>query len=190
VIALQPVTRADVGVLTSAAAGIIGARLSAVIYHYLPPADGPGYAGGGDGVDADVAAVVLDLGDRGRRTITWAMQGELEGISILGQEVSYSGLADKTVDASSREAWRDHIGDTITSIAAAWQVSGDGCPESLWAMRLDFSAGSVVVALGTADHDIEYMPDELVVVFDTTLAGAYRPRHVSESAWGQRIAPT
>ncbi|HWH96613.1 MAG TPA: hypothetical protein VNT03_22310, partial [Baekduia sp.] len=138
----------------------------------------------------DVSAVVLDLGDRGRRTITWAMAGELEGLSILGDEASYSGLADETLDASNREAWRGSVGEAITSVAAAWQVSEDGSPETLWAIRLDFSAVSVVIALGTADHDIEYMPDELVVVFDAALARAYRPPHVSESAWGQALGTT
>ena len=188
-IALPPVTRADAGNLASAAAGIIGARLTAVIYHYLPPVDGSAYAGGGDGVDADLTAIVLDLEERGLRTITWAMEGELEGISVLGDDAPYSGLADNAVEATSREAWREHISDTITSIGAAWQVSGDGCPESLWAIRLDFLCGSIVVALGTVDRDIEYMPDELVVVFDPMLASAYRPRHVSDSAWGQTIEP-
>jgi len=83
VISLKPVTRADAGVLASARTGLVGGHLSAITYRYLPPADGSGYAGGADGVDADLAAVVLDLGDRGRRTITWATDGELHGISIL-----------------------------------------------------------------------------------------------------------
>lgn len=188
-IALKPVTRAGAGALASATTGIVGAHLRAVNYHYLPPVDGSGYAGGGDGVDADLVAVVLDLGDRGHRTITWAMDGELEGISILGDDASYSDLVAKSVEASNRQAWRDHIGGIITTVGAAWQISGDGCPESLWAMRLDLSAGSIVVALGTAYPEIDYMPDELVVVFDPVLAHAFRPPHVSDSAWGRTIEP-
>jgi hypothetical protein len=187
VIVPKPVTRADVGALASATMGLVGAHLKAVSYRYLPPAGGSAYAGGGDGVDADLAAVVLDLGDRGRRTITWAMEGELHGISILGDDESYSDLVAKSVDASGREAWQDHIGGAIKSIGAAWQVSGEGCPESLWAMRLDLATGSIVVALGTDYPEIDYMPDELVVVFDPELAPAYRPPHVSESAWGRTI---
>lgn len=185
---MQPVIRTDAGTLASVATEMAGARLRSVTYHHLPPAHTSEYAGGGDGVDADVTAVVLDLGEHGRRTITWAMAGEVEGIAILGRDVPYSGLADKVIEASDREAWRDRIGDTITSVGAAWQVSGDGCPESLWAVRLDFLAGSVVVALGTVGDGIEYMPDELVVVFDARLAAAYRPRQASDSSWGRPIA--
>ena len=158
-------------------------------YRYLPPADGPAFAGGGEGFDADLTAVVLDLADRGSTIITWAMQGELEGLALLNDDGSYSGAADGIVDANTRVAWRAHRGHKIISVGAAWQVSGDGCPESLWAARLDFSTGSIVIALGTADPDLEYMPDELVVVFDQSLAASYRPRHVSGSSWRSRIAP-
>lgn len=184
---LKPVTRADVGALALATTGLVGAHLSAVTYRYLPPADESGYAGGGDGVDADLAAIVLDLGDRGHRTITWAMNGELHGIAILTDDEAYSDLVAKSVDASSREAWRDRIDGTIISIGAAWQVSGEGCPESLWAMRFDLRAGSVVVALGTDYPEIGYMPDELVVVYGPVRARAYRPAHVSDSAWGRTV---
>lgn len=180
-----PVTRADAALL----AGLVGAQLAGVTYHYLPPAEGPSYAGGGDGLDGDVTAIEFDFADRCRTVVTWAMLGELEGLALLGDTASYSGAADQIVDASDREAWRARRGDTVTSVGAAWHVSGDDCPESLWAVRLDFSTGSAVIALGTADPDLEYMPDELVVVFDQSLADSYRPRHVSESAWGHRVWP-
>jgi hypothetical protein len=178
------------GVIASSATGFVGARLGAVTHHYLAPADGCGYSGGGDGVDADIAAVVLDVADRGRRTMTWAMEGGLEEIAVLGDQESCSSRADTIAVASAREAWRDHIGSTITAIGAAWHVSGDACPESVWAIRLDFLSGSVVVALGAVNHAIEYMPDELVVLFDRARAEAYSPRHVTGSAWGKRVEPT
>ena len=116
------------------------------------------------------------------------MHGELHGISIVDDE-AYSDPGAKSIEASSRDAWRGHIGGTIASVGAAWQVSGDGCPESLWALRLDLSAGSVVLALGTDFPEIDYMPDELIVVFDPALARAYRPPHVNDSAWGEQLKP-
>ena len=180
---IEPITRVDADVLTSV---FVGAQLGVVTYRYLPPADASGYVGGGEGLDADLAAVVLDLGNRGRGTITWAMDSDLHGISVLGDD-SYTDLAAGFVEATSRGAWRGHVGDTITSVGAAWQVSGDRCPESLWALRLDFSAGSVVLALGTDYPEIDYAPDELVVVFDPVIAHAYQPRHVNGSAWGERL---
>lgn len=180
-----PITRAD----SAALACLVGAQLVGVTYRYLPQADGPSYSGGGDGFDADLAAVVLDFADRSRRIVTWAMLGEFEGLAILSDAASYSGAADEILEANDREAWRVHHGDTIMSVGAAWHVTGDDCPESLWAVRLDFSVGSIVIALGTADPNLDYMPDELVVVFDNALADSYRPRHVSESSWGNRIEP-
>jgi hypothetical protein len=177
---LAPITRGQEAALTS----IHGARLSAVTYHYLPPAHTSGYVGGNDGFDADITAVALDFGDRGCRTVTWAMDGEVEGLAILGDDVAYSGLADAQLDASSRGSWRRCVGDTIGSVRASWHVtSQDQTSESIWALRVDFLAISVVVALGTADSPVGYMPDELVVVSDPAIAAAYIPQHVGRSAW-------
>jgi len=169
-------------------ASLKGARLSGVTYHYLPPADGTYYTGGEKGVDCDLAAVNLDLGDRGTTAITWAMAGQLEGLAILEGE-SYSGIGTEVLDAADREAWREHIGTRITSVAASWQISGEDCPESLWSVRINFAASSIVIALGTAP-DMDYMPNELVVVFDMSLAQSYKPMHVSDSSWGGPVEPT
>jgi hypothetical protein len=168
---------------------IEGARLSGVTYHYLPPPDESGYSGGQTGVDCDLAAVELDLGERGTTTITWAMSGPFEGLAILTGE-SYAGVATETLDAADRDAWRDFIGSMITSVAASWQISDAKNPESLWAARINFAAGSIVIALGEATPDIDYMPDELVVIFDMALARSYKPHHVNESAWGTPIGST
>lgn len=177
----KPITRAECAALAS----LKGARLSGVKYHYLSPADGAYYDGGEEGVDCDIAAVVLDLGERGTTSITWAMAGELEGLAILEGE-SYSGMGSEVLDAAGREAWRYHIGRSVTSVAASWQFSGAGCPESLWAVRINFAGDSVVIALGTAP-DMDYMPDELVVVFDAAIARSYKPAHVNDSSWGSPI---
>lgn len=179
-----PVTRADCAALAS----LKGARLSGVTYHYLPPVDGTYYAGGEMGVDCDLAAVELGFGDSGITAITWAMDGELEGLGILSGE-SYSGVGTEVLDAADREAWREHIGERIISVAGSWQISGEDCPESLWSVRIGFAAGSIVIALGAAP-DMDYMPNELVVVFDMSLARSYKPRHVSDSSWGAPIEPT
>ncbi|KAA3607484.1 MAG: hypothetical protein DWQ01_14945 [Planctomycetota bacterium] len=180
-----PITRADCARLAS----LKDARLSGVTYHYFPPADGTYYAGGEKGVDHILAAVDLDLGDRSTTAITWAMAGELEGLGILEGE-SYSGIASEVLDAADREAWREHIGNRITSVAASWQISGEDCPESLWSIRLNFATGSIVIALGTAYPHLDYEPDELVVVSDKSLAHSYKPIHVSDSSWGAPIEPT
>jgi hypothetical protein len=136
-----------------------------------------------------MAAVDLDFGKRGTTAITWAMAGELQGLAILPGE-SYAGIATEILDAADREAWRDLVGHKITSVAASWHISGADCPESIWAIRISFAVGSIVIALGAACPDIKYMPDELVVVFDMSLARSYKPHHGSESAWGGPIEST
>jgi hypothetical protein len=188
-----PMTRADCNALAS----LKGARLSGVTYHHLFRYDEsgdplPGYAGGEKGVDSYLAAVDLHVDERRTTAITWAMDGWFQGLGILKGE-SYSGIATDHSDAARREAWREHIGDTIRSVAASWHFSYESAPESIWAVRFDFSRGSVVIALGGTSRTnpaIEYEPDEIVVVFDPSLARSYKPHHVSESSWGSPIEPT
>jgi hypothetical protein len=179
-----PIKRADSAVLDI----LQGARLAGVNYRYLPWEDGKGYTSGQEGIDDDIAAVVLDLADRGRVVVTWAMTGPLEGLTLMSEE-AYSGTTDEVLEAAEREAWRKHVGQSITSVAASWQVSGEGCPESLWAVRIGFPEGSVVIALGQVRSSIQYMPDELVVIFDSSLALSYQPLGVDQNAWGVPIWP-
>ncbi|MEZ0260241.1 MAG: hypothetical protein ACAH80_04485 [Alphaproteobacteria bacterium] len=179
-----PIKRADSAVLDI----LKDARLAGVTYRYLPWGEEKGYTSGHEGVDDDIAAVVLDLADRGKVVVTWAMTGALEGLTLLAEE-AYSGTIDEVLEAAEREAWRNHIGHSITSVAASWQISGEDCPESLWSIRIGFPEGSVVIALGQVRASIEYMPDELVVIFDSSLARSYLPLGVYESAWGVPISP-
>jgi hypothetical protein len=68
----------------------------------------------------------------------------------------------------------------------AFHVPNEGCPEALWAMRLDFSGGrSAVVALGEmAGDSLGYLPDGLVAIFDEAEAREYRIGSSAQSAWG------
>jgi hypothetical protein len=178
--AIKPIKRSDCEALVS----MKGAKLLGVKYHYFPPFDGTGYVGV-TGVDDSLPAVEFDFGHLGKKTITWAMAGTLEGLSVFSG--AYSGIASEVLDASQREAWCQHIGQSIISVAASWQISNEGCPESLWAIRLGFAKGSVVIALGTTRSDIEYIPDELVVIFEPSLARSYRPRGAAQSSWGTDV---
>jgi hypothetical protein len=178
---ITPIKRSD----SAALMFLKGARLLGVTYHYFPSTVRKGYIGG-NGVDDELTAVVLDLGDHGRMAFTWAMVGELEGLAVFKEE-SLSEIAIEKHDAAQCAAWHQHIGHSIISIAASWQVSGENCPESLWAVRICFAEGSIVVALGRANPDIKYMPNELVVIFDSSLAQSYRPPHVNDSSWGVPI---
>lgn len=117
------------------------------------------------------------------------MDAELEGLALVDNGARYAGTADEVIEASGREAWRGLRGEAILSVAVAWHVSGQDCPESLWGVRLSFSARSILIALGTANPGLKYMPDELVVVFDPSLADSYRPHHVHDRRSGHRANP-
>jgi hypothetical protein len=77
----------------------------------------------------------------------------------------------------------------VNEVAVAWQVPNDGCPNTLWAVRLSLSEGStIVVALGEIEGDIvQYQPDALVVLFDEAAARAYQPLASAETAFGTAI---
>lgn len=183
VIQPSPITRSEARTL----AELVGAKLSGVDYCYLPWSDSePGYSGGEDGVDSELEAVALHFDDGGSWVITWAMDGEFEGLAVLPTS-SYPGVASETLEASNREAWRRHLGGTVESVAASWQISGEECPESLWAIRLDFTAGPCVIALGMTSPNIDYTANELLIIHDASLARAFRPPHVRDSAWGSPI---
>ena len=183
---IRPLERASAD--AARLAGMVGASLSGVTYHYLPPADAATYTGWGAALDVDLSAVVLHFGDREERTVTWTMDGDLEGLALLEGPGAYEGLADRTVDASRRSGWTTHLGEAVVSLGAAWHVSASDCPPTLWALRHDFPTGSVVLALGALQATIDYAPDEVVVIFDADTARAYRPHHADGSSWGAALA--
>lgn len=178
-----PFTRAELGRLTR----IVGRRLTGADYQYLPDGAEDSPYVGGDHVDGDLIAVRLAFDDDAL-VFTWATLGWVEGLSIVPEP--RWPLADHGAvhDAASRPAWADHLGGVVVSIGGAWQLSGVGpASESLWSVRLDFQGGSVVMALGGVDGALRYVPDELVVISERSLAVNYAPDHVGESAWGAEL---
>jgi hypothetical protein len=182
-IEFPPLTRANCQVL----ALLEGATLSRVAYCLHSDDESP-YAGGEAGVDHLLPAVDLDFGAHGAVSVTWATLGNVEALAVVPAPY-FTGVEHVVLDASDREAWRNHIGRTVVSVATAWHTSNDGYPESIWSVRLTFDTGSVVIALGelSRSSQLDYMPNEIVVVFDESLARAYHPHHVTESSWGSPI---
>jgi hypothetical protein len=166
---------------------LVGARLSGVTYWYLPHVDGSAYEGGRSGLDGDLEAVVLEFSNRGGVTIRWFLEGLFAGLALSGESEERCRCSCESVAAGGRDAWHAHMGMTIVSVGAAWFVSMENAPESLWAMRLQFGSGSVVVALGTEYPELCYAADELVVIHDPALACAYRPSQLAGNAWGRTV---
>lgn len=133
--------------------------------------------------------IMLDNGTAA--VVSWAMDGLVEGIDLRTQEQSTTSLGTDETDATTTQAWRRFADQTIRQVGVAWHVPNEGCPETLWAVRLSFSGGAAIaVALGQVEADsVQYQPDALVVLFGETAARAYRPAASPETAFGSVLDP-
>ncbi|MCX5263198.1 hypothetical protein [Streptomyces sp. NBC_00199] len=122
-------------------------------------------------------AVDLVMSTGAALSLSWAMDGLNEGMAIELREPGESDadLPGDTVDVSDHVDWERFLGADIVEISPAWHVPNDGCPEMPWAYRLGFSnKSSLVIALGSTEGEgFTYMPDELIVFFDESLAASY-----------------
>jgi hypothetical protein len=139
-------------------------------------------------VDMDVA-IMLD--DGACAVVSWAMDGLVEGIDLRIQRSPGAGLEVDETDVTATPEWRDRMGQVIIEVAAAWHVPNEGCPDTLWALRVSLGDGSTIaVALGTVEADVVgYQPDALGVLFAETAARAYQPPASAETAFGTAIDP-
>ncbi|CAM5595877.1 MULTISPECIES: hypothetical protein [Streptomyces] len=123
-------------------------------------------------------AVDLIMSTGAALSLSWAMDGLREGIAIEFREPGESDadLPGDTIDVSDHVDWGRFLGANIEEISPAWHIPNKGCPEMPWAYRLRFSNESnLVIALGASDGErFTYMPDELIVFFDESLAASYR----------------
>jgi len=121
--------------------------------------------------------------------LTWDRNDLVEGLSISIQKEVTSRDEPPSVVVSGSPQWLPLIGQKISGVAFGWQISESGCPESLWSIRVEFSAGaSVVFALGELDGGLapSYFPDSLLVIFDEQAARSYAHLGAIGNAWGDR----
>jgi hypothetical protein len=123
--------------------------------------------------------------------LRWEMDGLNEGLGI-GLLAGLDGPSTDSaegIDVSEHADWKPLLGRTVEGVAFATHVPNEGCPDSLWAMRLDLTgSASVTIALGESKGDrIGYQPDALVVMFDGADARAYRIPASALPAWGQPL---
>jgi hypothetical protein len=133
--------------------------------------------------------VKITLDDGTGAIVSWAMDGLVEGIDLKIQPKSDGLLEIDEVDVTASDEWRNLVDRVIEQVAVGWHIPNEGCPNTLWCVRLSLSKGAMVaVALGQLDHDIvQYQPDELVVLFDEAAARAYHPPASTDSAFGTAI---
>jgi hypothetical protein len=167
-----------------------GRRIVGVRYRNAP---GSGWPDGNasDAVHEVDMDVVIALDNESAAVISWAMNGLVEGLDLQIQRNSATDVRDDETDVAANPHWRPVVGRTVDEVASAWHVPNEGCPETLWAVRLSLSGGSsVVIGLGEVEDGIvQYQPDALVVLFDEAVARAYQPPASRESAFGTLITP-
>lgn len=134
-------------------------------------------------------AVELLVDSGAALVLSWAMDGVNEGLAIefkAPEEVDVNVPGD-AIDVSDHVDWARFLGVPIASISPVWHIPNEGCPEMPWAYRLEFSdKSSLVIALGEAGGSgFMYTPDALVVIFDKSLAVAYKIPASGTSSYGQ-----
>jgi hypothetical protein len=122
--------------------------------------------------------------------VTWAMEGAIEGLAItISQTPENIDRRLSASDVSQLPGWQEILGLSACEIGTAWHVPNEGCPQSLWSLRITYSNNcSVVIALGEVDEgSMKYQPDGLVVIFDEAATASYRIAASNQSSWGELL---
>lgn len=174
------------------AESIVGAKLSGVRY-FIP--DGNSWPGDLR-KDRDVHevdhGVELRLSGRIFVRIRWEMRGpDYEGIGVKvdNERIAWESDSVKNVDVSYSSEWRTLIGRRIERIGIASHSPSGQHWSAPWSFRVDLSGDAAfAIALGEdCDGILEYMPDNIVVIFNERLGVSYRIADSLESAWGEAL---
>lgn len=160
--------------------------LAEIYYSCLAGTDVPDSRWAGPVHEVDMSLhLVLSSGDV--ISLNWTMDGLNEGLDLsITNELPPRSGAEQLIDVSRVGAWSEHLGDTIDSIQPVWHTPNTGCPEAVWSYRFDFhSSPSLTTSLGQeTDGKISYLPDSIVVIFNSDLSANYRIPASKRSASG------
>jgi len=137
----------------------------------------------------DQASMGIELHwDHGGSELKWIMAGEREGLALVFDQTEADLRNDRVqpVQVPDESRWRKAIGAVVTAVGVSWHQPTAEI-SAIWSVRLEFSFDlSVVVALGEwRDGAIHYIPDQIVVIFDTAIAQRYVIPAGEEPAWGR-----
>lgn len=159
-------------------AALDGETLRGVSYSYLADVDSEAYVGDrASGIHADVQCLILRLSG-GTQTLTWAIEmvgpnRGTEGLALVAESGETVDTAPVTDVSASR--WAPFVGRRINAVEPLWTLDGADPSAAVWAIRLVFATGTILVALGGLSDDLnpQFMSDELLVIFDPAAAARY-----------------
>jgi hypothetical protein len=135
--------------------------------------------------------VEIHTGQGATLRLRWEMDGLDEGLGIELESAADGLSPDRSelIDVSDHADWKPLLGRTVEGVAFATHVPNEGCPETVWSMRIDLSGfAHVTVALGESKEGrIAYQPDALVVMLHAEDARAYRIPAGALPAWGEPL---
>lgn len=184
----QPITIHESELVAEWARTLVGQRILGV--RYLCSSETPAFHEHSTGLIHEVDQAVRILLSGGRSAVAlWEMRGLVEGIGLRIQSTSEPLLELVEADVTTTIQWQSFLGDPIKRVIAAWHVPNEGCPNTLWSVRLLFSEGSAItIALGEIAADSgKYLPTALLVFFDDASARAYLTPASAETAFGPSI---
>lgn len=172
---------------------IRGSRLTGVEYTYLDSGDGAPYEMGYPGAD-EMETVALRFAELGVVTVAWASPVP-EGMVVGAGHLYRSRGGNSVLDAADREMWRPYLGCRVEEVAVAWADAWNYPRVPLWALRLKFRGGSVVLAL--AEHaerngrppELDVHPTSVVAIHSESLARGLHLFPGGPNAWGEALPP-
>ena len=167
--------RNDYGALARLRRTLIGDKLHRVGYSLLPNIAWTANRTA-DGVhDADTG-VELSFRSGAVLSAMWWMEWPCEGLTahLRSTEDESPWGTNVLTDVSQTKQWRPLLGGKVRALEVAWYQPHYACAEMLLAARLQIRQTNVVLALGEAtDSGINYISDEVVVIFNEDIASQY-----------------
>lgn len=186
---LTPIVEANIGVLQEGARSLIGRRLLRVLY--LPLRDAARSTQRWRDDVHEVELGVRLVTETSTITFSWEQDDRVEGLGLT-TTVLPAPPGTSWVEVSDLHQWRDLVGTVIDDVGAGWHTSDEGCPRSVWSVRLGSRGGrAVTLALGELEGEgqVSYSADSLLVIFDERVARSYDTLASFGSAWGQGLEP-
>jgi hypothetical protein len=122
-------------------------------------------------------------------SVSWAMDGLIEGLCLEVRSEPVNASSDDliaAIDVTGLQEWGPLVGRPLRLTGLATHIPSGTNRATVWSVRFESTnAANVVIALGEADGpSLGYMPDNILAIFDESVARAFFIPGNSVSAWG------